>query len=47
MIIPDHWAEARKQRRANGRQVTVRRFGWSSVSADDAAAMAEHRADEV
>jgi hypothetical protein len=47
MIIPDHWAEARQQHRAAGRQITVRRFGWSAVSADDAGAMAARRADEA
>lgn len=47
MIVPDFWAEARRQHRAQGRQVTVRRFGWSTVSAQDAAAMAERRADEA
>ncbi|MEK8029722.1 hypothetical protein AACH06_02720 [Ideonella sp. DXS29W] len=47
MIVPDFWAEARRQHRAQGRQITVRRFGWSTVSAQDAAAMAERRADEA
>jgi hypothetical protein len=47
MIVPDHWAEARRQHREPGRQVTVRRFGWSTTSADDAQAMAERRAEEA
>jgi len=47
MIVPDHWAEARRQHREPGRQVTVRRFGWSTSSADDAQAMAERRAEEA
>jgi hypothetical protein len=47
MIVPDHWAEARKQDRSSGRQVTVRRYGWSTVSEADALAMAETRADEA
>ena len=47
MIVPDHWAEARKQHRSSGRQVTVRRYGWSTVSEADALAMAETRADEA
>ncbi|TVP93805.1 MAG: hypothetical protein EA381_21145 [Planctomycetaceae bacterium] len=47
MIVPDHWAEARKQHRTAGRQTTVRRFGWSMLSADDALAMAERRAEEA
>jgi len=47
MIVPDHWAEARKQYRSSGRQVTVRRYGWSTVSEADALAMAETRVDEA
>lgn len=47
MIVPDHWAEARRQHKQPGRQITVRRFGWSSASADDAQAMAERRAAEA
>ncbi len=47
MIVPDHWAEARKQHRAAARQITVRRFGWSTLSAEDARAMAERRAEEA
>jgi hypothetical protein len=47
MIVPDHWAEARKQHRAAARQITVRRFGWSTLSAEDALSMAERRAEEA
>lgn len=47
MIVPDHWAEARKQHRSGGRQVTVRRFGWSNESAADAQVMAEQRVDDA
>jgi hypothetical protein len=47
MIVPDHWAEARRQHREPGRQVTVRRFGWSATSAEDAQAMADRRAEEA
>lgn len=47
MIVPDHWAEARRQHREAGRQLTVRRFGWSTTSADDAQAMADRRAEEA
>lgn len=47
MIVPDYWAEARRQHRKRGRQVAVRRFGWSCVSAAGAQAMAEQRADEA
>lgn len=47
MIVPDHWAEAVRQHRSKGRQVTVRRFGWSETSEADAVGMAEQRADEA
>lgn len=47
MIVPDHWAEARRQHRARRRQITVRRFGWSASSEAEAQAMAERRADEA
>lgn len=47
MIVPDHWAEARRQHKQPGRQVTVRRFGWSDTSREEAQAMAERRAEEA
>lgn len=47
MIVPDYWAEARKQHRSGGKQVTVRRFGWSVVSIEEAQAMAEERVDDA
>lgn len=47
MIIPEHWAEARSQHKVKGQQITVRRFGWSDTSVEDAQAMAQVRADEA
>jgi hypothetical protein len=47
MIVPDYWAEARRQHKAANRQITVRRFGWSLVDEAEALAMAERRADEA
>lgn len=47
MIVPEFWAETRIQRRVNRRQVTVRRFGWSDSSAEDAQAHADARAREA
>jgi hypothetical protein len=47
MIVPDYWAEARKQHKASGKQITVRRFGWSTKSELDAMANAQERADEA
>src|SRR5262245_52830538 len=47
MIVPDFWAEARRQHRDGRKQVTVRRFGWSTASESEALAMAETRAAEA
>ena len=47
MIIPQYWAEARAQRRSHGRQMSVRRFGWSDASQAEAQAHAERRAQEA
>lgn len=47
MIVPQYWAEARVRRRGGGKQVTVRRFGWSDTSEADAQAQAEARAQDA
>jgi hypothetical protein len=47
VIVPRHWAEARVQHREPGRQVTVRRFGWSDASQADAQRMADERARDA
>lgn len=47
MIVPRYWAEARLQRREPGRQVTVRRFGWSDLDQQDAERLAQLRAAEA
>jgi hypothetical protein len=47
MIVPDYWAEARRQHKTSAKQVTVRRYGWSMSSQADAQLMAEARADEA
>ncbi len=44
MIVPRFWAEGRVSQRAKGRQVTVRRFGWSNTSVEDARQQADLRA---
>jgi len=36
MIVPQFWAEGRVRDRIAGHQVTIRRFGWSDVSQEDA-----------
>lgn len=47
MIVPQFWAEGRLQQRQNGRQVTVRRFGWSDSSQLEAQAHADQRTHEA
>lgn len=47
MLVPEFWAEARKQHRDGKKQLTVRRFGWSNDSQDEAQNMAELRAAEA
>lgn len=47
MIVPQYWAEARQQHRAAGKQITVRRFGWSDASEAEAQVHAEQRAGEA
>jgi hypothetical protein len=47
MIVPSFWAEARAQYRRKGKQITVRRFGWSDTSEDDAQRIAQARVDEA
>jgi len=32
MIVPQYWAEGRIQHKKDGKQVTVRRFGWADGS---------------
>jgi hypothetical protein len=46
MIVPRYWAEGRAQHRAKGKQVTIRRFGWSQTSEAEAQANADARANE-
>jgi hypothetical protein len=43
MIVAQYWAEARQQHRAAGKQITVRRFGWSDTSETAAQVHAEQR----
>lgn len=44
MIVASYWAESRKKVRKGGKQITVRRHGWSDVDQEQAEAMAEARA---
>jgi hypothetical protein len=47
MIVPQYWAEGRVQHRQDKRQVTVRRFGWSDASQEEAQRNADQRAQEA
>ncbi len=47
MIVPQYWAEGRLRRREGGRQVTVRRFGWSDESQEEAQRIADARTAEA
>ena len=47
MIVPRYWAEGSAKHRIQGRQTTVRRFGWSHSSLQDAQANADGRAAEA
>jgi hypothetical protein len=47
MLIPYFWAESRLQNKLPTRQVTVKRWGWSDNSQDEAQALADHRANEA
>jgi len=47
MIVPSFWAEARAQYRRKGKQITIRRFGWSDTSEEDAQHNAQARVDEA
>lgn len=47
MIVPQHWAEGRIQEHVAGKQVTVRRFGWSDDSPIAAQAHADQRTREA
>ena len=47
MIVPNHWAEGRIRERIDGKQVTMRRFGWSDESQEAAQAHADERTREA
>jgi hypothetical protein len=47
MVIPLYWGEARQQRIVNGRQWTIRRWGWSDESLSDVQLKAEARVEKA
>lgn len=46
MLIPYFWAESRRQTKSP-KQVTVKRWGWSDISQEDAQNVADRRAKEA
>lgn len=47
MIVPRYWAEGKVRHREVGKQVTMRRFGWSDDSQKDAQDIADARAKDA
>lgn len=47
MLIPYFWAESRLQKKLPTKQITVKRWGWSDVSQEEAQALADRRANEA
>lgn len=47
MLIPEYWAEASLKHKVGGKQITVRRFGWSEQSQEDAQRNADARAEDA
>lgn len=47
MIVPSFWAEAKVKDTINGHQITIKRFGWSDNSEQEAQFNAQQRADEA
>ncbi|WP_404305437.1 hypothetical protein [Neorhodopirellula lusitana] len=47
MIVPNYWAEATAKYKTDKGPRTLRRFGWSNESQDDAQASAEQRARQA
>lgn len=47
MIVPRYWAEAKEKTVVNGKQITVKRFGWSDISEAEASDHARARVKEA
>ncbi len=47
MIVPRYWSEATTKTSIEGRQFTLKRFGWSDTSEQDAGIHARSRLDEA
>ncbi len=47
MLVPQFWAEAKEVVAHNGRKATIKRFGWSDISQDEALVHANTRVAEA
>jgi hypothetical protein len=47
MLVPEFWAEAKEVVVHNGRKATIKRFGWSDISQDEALTHANTRVAEA
>ncbi|MFH2047156.1 MAG: hypothetical protein ABIK92_18665 [Pseudomonadota bacterium] len=47
MIVPRYWSESKTKKIVEGRQFTIKRFGWSDLSEQDAKAHADDRLKEA
>lgn len=47
MIVPEFWSEAKERISSDGRQRTIKRFGWSDISEEDAHKNAQQRVGEA
>lgn len=47
MIVPEHWSEAKERIVIDGKQRTLKRFGWSDISEQDAFENAKERVAEA
>ncbi|OMH28021.1 hypothetical protein [Motiliproteus sp. MSK22-1] len=47
MIVPEFWSESKIKKVVDGRQFTIKRFGWSDTSEEDAKKHSEERLKEA
>jgi hypothetical protein len=47
MIVPQYWSESKTKKIIDGRQFTLKRFGWSDISEQDAKDHSESRLNEA
>ena len=47
MLVPQYWAEAKEKKIIDGRQVTIKRFGWSDENNQSAQKHAQECVSEA